>query len=80
MKHEKYLRNIYIYQLKYLDEWNLKKNFQVLKYNLRTCKLHKDFVGLTDFPKVIDKLHKLWKFVCNFYKLHKICLQVLQTF
>ena len=35
MKHEKYSQNIYVYQLKYLNEWNLiKKNFQALKSDL----------------------------------------------
>ena len=30
MKHEKYSQNIYVYKLKYLNEWNLKKNYQAL--------------------------------------------------
>ena len=72
MKHEKYSRNIYIYQLKYLNKPNLKKNFQALKSDLPIYKLHKVFAGLTDYPKVIGKPHKLLKmFVAstNFIKV-----------
>ena len=30
MEHEKYSQNIYVYKLKYLNEWNLKKNYKAL--------------------------------------------------
>ena len=65
MKLEKYSRNIYVYQLKYLNEWNLKKNFQALKSDLPIYKLHKVFVGLTDFPEVIGKSTNFVKVVCK---------------
>ena len=76
MNCEKYSQNIYVYQLKYLNEWNLKKNFQTLKSDLPIYKLHKVFAGLMDFTKVIDESHKLCKFVHSFYKLLKFFLLV----
>ena len=80
MKHEKYSQNIYVYQLKYLNDWNLiKKSFQALKSDLQIYKLHKVFAGLTDFPKVLDESHKLCEVVRSFHKLHKSCLWVPQT-
>ena len=80
MKHKKHSWNIYFYQLKYLNKLNLKKNFQALKSDLPIYKLHKVFACPMDFPKVIGKSHKLCKVIHNFYKLHKICFRVSQTF
>ena len=53
MKDEKYSRNIYVYQLKYLNKRNLnKENAQVLKSDLPKYKLHKVFEGLVALQKV----------------------------
>ena len=79
MKNEKYSQNVYVYQLKYMNEWNLKENFQALKFDLPTYKVHKVFAGLTDFVKVIGKPHELCKVVRCFYELHKRFLWVPQT-
>ena len=61
MKHEKYSWNIYVYQLKYLNEWNLiiKKNFQALNSDFPIYKVHKVFAGLMNFAKVIGKSYEL---------------------
>ena len=68
---EKYSRNIYVYQLKYLNECNLNKEKFSGKSDLPIYELHKVFAGLTDFPKVIGESHKLCKVVRNFCELHK---------
>ena len=70
MKHEKYSQNIYVYQERYLNEWNL-KNFHVFKSDLRIQKLHKAFAARTDFPKVIVEL-VFEKVVCEFFELCKV--------
>ena len=75
----KSIHETFVYQLKYLNKRNLKKNFQALKSDLPICKLRKIFVSLKDFPKVIDESQKLYKVVCSFYKLHKSYLRVPQT-
>ena len=72
MKNEKYSQNVYVYQLKYMNEWNLKENFQALKSDLPTYKVHKVFAGLTDFVKVIGKPHELLKGFCESHKLCKV--------
>ena len=71
MKRGKYSRSVYVYQLKYLNEWNLNKS--------TIYKLHKVFAGLTDFPKVIGESHELCKAVCSFYEFDKSCLRVPWT-
>ena len=79
MKHEKYSQNIFVYQLKYLNESNSNiENFQALKSNLPIYKFLK-FVRLTNFPKVIGESHKLCKVVHSFYEVHSSYLRVPQT-
>ena len=81
MNHQKYSQNIYVYQLKYLNEWKLnkKKNFQALKSDLPTYKHHIVFARLMDFLKVIGESHELCKLVRSFYELHKSCFRVPRT-
>ena len=49
MKHEKYSQNIYVYQLKYLNEWNFK-----------ACLCPLFFIKFLFFHQMIA-LDKLWK-------------------
>ena len=81
MKYEKYSQNIYVYQLKYLNKWNLNKEklSGKLKSDLPIYKLLKVFAGLTEFPKIIGESHELCRVVRSFYELHKSCLRVPRT-
>ena len=56
MKFEKYSRNIYVYQLKYLNKSNLnrEKTFRHLNPTFQSANFIKFLPSLTDFPKVTD--------------------------
>ena len=72
MKHEKYLRNIYVYQLKYLNEWNLKKDFQALKSGVQSANFIKFLQVLRAFQKLLASPTTFIKVVCESHELRKV--------